>query len=177
MTELLKKCDVRAMASCSIAAIGRGTEKELVKYGLHADMVPSSYDGRTLGRELKQIVKPGEHVLIPRAAIGNRELTEELSEVSGITVDDIATYDTVYTKQEWFDADAAFDSDGTYAVFTSASTVRGFVSAYTDLDHTKVKAVCIGRMTAAEAEKQGMTVYVSEEATLESLVNRITELA
>ncbi|MBQ9272935.1 MAG: uroporphyrinogen-III C-methyltransferase [Mogibacterium sp.] len=175
--ELLGTCDVRTLASCRIAAIGRGTEKELAKYGLRADMIPSVYDGRTLGKELKQLVKEGEHVLIPRAAIGNHELIEELSEVSGIVIDDIATYDTVYVKQEWFDAGKAFDQAGTYAVFTSASTVKGFVNSYPDADCSKIKAVCIGRMTAAEAEKHGMTVFVSEEATLGSLVNKLISVS
>jgi uroporphyrinogen III methyltransferase/synthase len=173
--ELMRISDSRALAGCRIAAIGRGSERELLRHGIRADMIPSVYDGRTLGCELKNQLCKGDRVLIPRAAIGNPELTEELSKADGVIVDDIATYDTVYRSSSWFDADSAFDQAGTYAMFTSASTVRGFVSAYPEMDHSKISAVCIGRMTAAEAEKYGMKVFVSEQATLGSLVQRLED--
>ena len=174
--ELIRYSDARALSGCRIAAIGKGSEKELMKHGIRADMLPSSYDGKTLGCELAQMLKDGDRILIPRAAIGGKELTEELSRVHDVVIDDIATYDTVYKRSAWFDADAAFDQACTYAVFTSASTVRGFVNAYPDMDHSKVEAVCIGNMTAAEAEKYGMKIYVSKNATLESLAWRLEEV-
>ena len=174
--ELMKSGDVRSLASCRIACIGKGTEKELAARGIKADMIPSSYDGKTLGKELRELIKEGDRILIPRARIGNHELIEELSEVDGIEIDDIATYDTVYKKAGWFDADAAFDSSNTYALFTSASTVRGFVNAYPEMDHSKVRAVCIGAMTAAAAEGYGMEVNVSEKATLESMTAKLEEM-
>ena len=49
--ELMKTADVRALSGCRVASIGKGTEAELAKRGIHADMVPSRYDGRTLGVE------------------------------------------------------------------------------------------------------------------------------
>ncbi len=177
MDELMKSYDIRAIAYSRIAAIGKGTEKELRKYGIKADMLPSKYDGKTLGMQLAGYLRKGDRVLIPRARIGNKELTEELSRVKGVTVDDIATYDTVYTSQSWFDADAAFADPHTYALFTSASTVRGFAHAYPELDYRKVNAVCIGEQTAAEAEKRRMKTFVSEEATLEALCTCLEEAA
>ena len=57
-----------------------------------------------------------------------------------------------------------------YAVFTSASTVRGFAKAVSGIDFSKVKAVCIGRQTQAEAEKLGMETYVSEKAAIDSVI-------
>ncbi|MBE6042351.1 MAG: uroporphyrinogen-III C-methyltransferase, partial [Clostridiales bacterium] len=176
MSELLRGKDIRSLSGCRIAAIGSGSEKELLKYGLRADMVPSEYDGRTLGAELAPLLKGGDRVLIPRAKIGNRELIEELSKVSGVSIDDIPTYDTIYNSQDWFDAESAFDDPRTYALFTSASTVRGFVNAYPDMDHSKVRAVCIGKQTRAEADSHGMETYVSDKATLVSLVSRLEDV-
>ena len=173
--ELMKTADVRALAGCRIAAIGKGTEAELAKKGLHADMVPSKYDGRTLGAELSRLLEPGDRVLIPRASIGNKALNEELSKAEDVIIDDIATYDTVYCSAEWFDASKELADPATFALFTSASGVRGFVSAYPDMDHSVVKAVCIGAMTAAEAEKHGMKVWISEEATLLSLAEMLLQ--
>ena len=54
--------------------------------------------------------------------------------------------------------------------FTSASTVRGFVEAVGDMDYTSCRAVCIGRQTAAEAAKYGMRLMISEEASIDSMV-------
>jgi len=173
--ELMKTADVRALAGCRIAAIGKGTEAELEKRGLHADMVPSKYDGITLGAELSELLEQGDRVLIPRARIGNKALVEELSKAKDIIIDDIATYDTVYRSAEWFDASKELADPATFALFTSASGVRGLVNAYPDIDHSAVKAVCIGAMTAAEAEKHGMKVWVSEEATLASLADRLLQ--
>ena len=177
LDELMKTADVRALAGSRIAAIGRGTEKALAERGLRADMIPSSYDGRTLGAELCRLLEPGDRVLIPRASIGNKALNEELSKADGTVIDDIATYDTVYRAPDWFDAAKELSDPRTFALFTSASGVRGFVSAYPDVDHTAVKAVCIGAMTAAEAEKHGMEIWISEEATLASLADRLMQAA
>ncbi|MBR0399744.1 MAG: hydroxymethylbilane synthase [Mogibacterium sp.] len=176
---LMKECDLRALAGCKIAVIGRGSERELIRYGIRPDMIPSVYDGETLGKELAKLLRSGDRILIPRARIGNRALTAELeaSDAADIEISDIASYETVYKKPEWFDAGAVFANDNTYAVFTSASTVRGFVNACPDMDMSCVNAVCIGRQTAAEASKHGMRVYISAEATLESLVQRLEEAA
>ena len=175
MDELMKTADIRALAGCRIAAIGKGTEAELEKRGIHADMVPSKYDGRTLGAELSNLLEPGDRILIPRASIGNKALNEELSKAKDVIIDDIATYDTAYRAAGWFDAARELADPGTFAMFTSASGVRGFISAYPGMDHSMVKAVCIGAMTAAEAEKHGMRVWISEEATLGSLADRLMQ--
>lgn len=55
-------------------------------------------------------------------------------------------------------------------MFTSASCVKAFTSCLTELDYTKIKAVCIGEQTAAAASKYGMQVCVSKKATIDSMV-------
>ena len=37
-------------------------------------------------------------------------------------------------------------------------------------DYNKVKAICIGEQTKAAADKYNMKTYVSEEATIDSMV-------
>ena len=91
---------------------------------------------------------------------------------------DVPTYTTVYTKEQVVDQEKLFgEKDNVMAVFSSASTVRGFASSCPDLDFTKVKAACIGKQTQAEAAKLGMTTYVSKEASMDSLVELICETA
>ena len=169
--------DVRCLGTAKIAVLGSGTEKELIKRGLFADLKPGKFDGDALGKSLKEQLKGGEKLLLPRAMVGNQKLVELLLEVEGVSVDDVATYETVYEQQEVIDAAGEFEKGAIdYAVFTSASTVKGFAKAQEGLDFSKVKAVCIGEKTLEEAKKLGMECYMSENATMESLVERIQEL-
>ena len=175
---LLESRDLRALRGVKLAAIGRGTRKALLNYGLRADFLPSVYDGETLGRELREACAPGSRILIPRAAIGNRELIEELQKDEGLEITDVATYDTEYVASDLIDVRSELErGEVDFAVFTSASTVRGFAASLPDMDFKKVNAVCIGRQTASEAEARGMRIWVSEKATLESLARRVEEAA
>ena len=169
--------DIRSLGNLKIAAIGKGTQKALKERGLYPDLMPEVFDGASLGRKMAQECENGASILIPRAAIGNKEIMEELSKRPDLHVDDLATYDTTYESQELIDEAKEFE-DGKidYAVFTSASTVKGFVKAVPGLDYTKVKAACIGKQTQAEAARYGMTTYVAKEASIDSLVELVIEL-
>ena len=169
--------DIRSLGRAKIAAIGKGTQKALKERGLYPDLMPEVFDGASLGRKMAQECENGASILIPRAAIGNKEIMEELSKRPDLHVDDLATYDTAYESQELIDEAKEFE-DGKidYAVFTSASTVKGFVKAVPGLDYTKVKAACIGKQTQAEAARYGMTTYVAKEASIDSLVELVIEL-
>ena len=59
--------------------------------------------------------------------------------------------------------------------FTSGSTVRGFVNSIKDIDYTAIKAVCIGEQTAAEAQKYGMQITISKEASMDSMMELILD--
>ena len=146
--------------------------------GLKSDFIPSVYDGKTLGEELAKQLNGGERILIPRAAIGNPELTEELKNVPGVTVSDIATYDTVYGSSGAPDVLAVLeDGDVDFAVFTSASTVKGFAESLKGLDFANVRAVCIGKQTRAAADRLGMQTWMAEKATLPDLVDCVKQAA
>ena len=60
--------------------------------------------------------------------------------------------------------------------FTSASTVRGFTGVIKDVDYGKIRAVCIGEQTAAEAEKHGMQVRVADRASMDAMTKKVVEL-
>lgn len=177
MKQLLERYDIRVLGRAKIAALGKGTERELNRYGLRADLIPAVYDGGALGRELAARLIPGMTVLIPRAAIGNHELIDELNRVNNLTLLDIATYDTIYESSQVFDEKAEFESGSIdYAVFTSASTVKGFAEAVKGLDFTCVKAICIGRQTKAAADALGMQTWMSEKATMDSVAAKLEEV-
>ncbi len=169
--------DVRALGSVKVAALGGGTARALGARGIFPDLMPKTYDGASLGRELARICEPGAKILMPRAAIGNREILDILAGRGDLTVEDVATYDTVYHTQDLIDEAGEFASgEISCAVFTSASTVRGFAGACPGLDFTKVKAACIGRQTCQAAEALGMTAYTAKTASTDSLVELVLEL-
>ena len=175
---LFAQGDIRALAKVKIAAIGQGSRKALAAYGLRADYVPSVYDGDTLGAELAAQCEPGARILIPRAAVGNPELAERFRAVPGAVVDDVATYDTEYAASRVLDEKAIIESgEVDFAVFTSASTVRGFAESAAGADISGIRAVCIGRQTEAAARAAGMRTWTAEKATLESLCDRLEQAA
>ena len=63
------------------------------------------------------------------------------------------------------------------AVFTSASTVRGFAACTPGLDYRLVRALCIGKQTKAAADALGMQTSMAKEATIDSLVELALETA
>lgn len=170
LSRLMQTGDCRILCGVRIAVIGRGTQKELISYGLKADFIPSVYDGKTLGRELAEKIQPGARVLIPRAAAGNPELIEALRRADNATIHDLPVYETRYKDMEILDLKTLFESgDTVFTMFTSASTVKGFARIADGLDMARVKAVCIGKQTQAEAARFGMRTWTAECATLESL--------
>ena len=178
--EFLKKNgkDIRALGRAKIAAIGKGTKRELEARGMYPDLMPEVFDGASLGKKMAECCEENSHILIPRAAIGNAEIMRELSVRKDLVVDDVATYETRYEVQSIVDESGAFErGEIDYAVFTSASTVRGFVHALPGLEYSKVKAVCIGKQTAAQAEEYGMHTYTAKEASIDSLVELVIQLA
>lgn len=178
--EFLKKNgkDIRALGRAKIAAIGKGTKRELEARGMYPDLMPEVFDGASLGKKMEECCEENSYILIPRAAIGNAEIIRELSVRKDLVVDDVATYETRYEVQSIVDESGAFErGEIDYAVFTSASTVRGFVHALPGLEYSKVKAVCIGKQTAAQAEEYGMHTYTAKEASIDSLVELVIQLA
>ena len=117
-------------------------------------------------------------VLIPRAAIGSRELVEELEKAGDIDILDIPTYTTEYVTRGIVDAREQIEKGEIhYAVFTSASTVRGFSAVMKDADLSRIKAICIGRQTRAAARAQGMETRMAEKATLDALLEAVVQCA
>ena len=177
--EILKETgkDIRSMAGAKIAAIGSGTGKALEERGIFAEIIPEVYDARALGKELAAACRPGESILIPRASLGSLELVREIHKAEGVVIEDVAIYDTLYETQELIDEKEEFEQGYVdYAVFTSASTVRGFAETVKGLDYALVHAVCIGRQTKAAADALGMRTTMAEKATMDSMVECIEKL-
>lgn len=169
-----KKLDIRRLAGMRIAVIGSGTEKELNGYGLYADLVPEVFDAEHLGMALGEECRGEEKILIPRASAGSRELNRYLKNCQ---VDDIPIYDTVYeTEGLEREREEVLQGKVDDVLFTSASTVRGFAAAMKEIDYTKIRAVCIGKQTKAAADAYGMQTVMSEQATIDSLLETLVRI-
>ena len=163
--------DARALSGLTLAAIGPKTAKALEKHGVTADLVPETYDSDHLAKALEAVEGP---VLLCRASRGSTALPEML-ESKGIPFADVPIYDTVYTSPDPQKVDALL-GEKLLVTFTSASTVRGFVESLPGRDLKNVIGCCIGKQTETEAKKYGLTTVVSQEATMESLMETIKEV-
>ena len=175
LMELLHRTgrDVRALGAIKLAAIGTGTDRELRKHGLHADLIPSVYDGAHLGEALCQ-ENPTGKVLILRAEWGTQAFTDAL-DAHTIAYDDIRCYETRYTAANTEEVRTLL-IPGTIVTFTSASTVTGFIRALgEDTDFSAITAACIGRQTEAEASKYNLHTITAEQATIDALIQKIME--
>ena len=161
--------DARQLGGVRLAAIGSGTARALAGHGLTADLIPSVYDAAHLGAELAE---QGGKVLILRAEIGSTALTEAL-EKGNMAYDDIPVYRTAYENPRSEELRGMLEAgDLPYVTFTSASTVKGFVSSVGEgADFSKVTGLCIGEQTAAEARSHGIAVKVARQATIEAVVD------
>lgn len=162
--------DARYLGSVKIAAIGSGTAKALEEHGIHADYVPEVYDAAHLGEGLARIARG--KVLILRAEEGSRALTQAL-ECGKIAYVDCPIYRTVYENPYSAQLRRQIEAgEFNFVTFTSASTVKGFVSTVgEDADFSHMVGLCIGPQTQEEAAKHRIPTAVSEKATIDALVS------
>ena len=148
--------DVREIGNAKIAAIGSATAEALKNHGLRVDFVPEDFCLESLSGGLEKF---SGRVLMFRALDG-----PELSK----------KFDEIYIYRNEFVKLTHIPEDLDFIIFTSASTVRGFVNSCNDM--RGVKAVCIGRQTADEAERSGFTdIKISKRATVEDIFNAVLE--
>ena len=91
--------------------------------------------------------------------------------------DDIPVYRTVYENPRSEELRGMLEAgELTYVTFTSASTVKGFVSSVGEgADFSQITGLCIGEQTAAEARKHGIAVKIAPKATIDALVDLARE--
>ncbi len=175
MEGLLKTgSDVRVFGNAKLAAIGRATAGELLKYGLCADYVPENYSGADLGALLAGVCTGGERLLLLRAEMSNRSLNR-IIEDAGLCYKELA----VYRTEEISTVDLTEEINSgkiDYVTFSSASAVRGFMKGHKNADPDKFLGVCIGKTTAEEAANYGIKHIVAEKAELDSLVKAVETL-
>lgn len=171
-----KKKDFRVLSGLKIAAIGSQTALTLSDYGIIADFVPEIYDGIHLAEGLCKITAAHEKILLTRAQDGNNEIIDILG-ANGRQYEDVPIYKTIYANPGSQRIEELIcNNPNIYVTFTSASTVEGFVKSGDNFDLKKITGICIGNQTAKAAKKYGIKHYISDEATIESMLKKLKEV-
>ncbi len=120
---------VRAFGAAKIAAVGSSTARALGEAGVRIDFVPSVHEGEALALEWCATQSSPRKVLILRARVAREELVRALAK-AGHVVDDVAIYETRISAD--IDPEPLVDAD--VLLFTSPSTVRGYLSLRAKLE-------------------------------------------
>jgi uroporphyrinogen III methyltransferase/synthase len=170
------KVDIRKLSNIKIAAIGSATASAIKRYGILVDCIPAKYTSKELLNELKKQNVRGCHILLPRADIAGKELTNGLIEL-GAEVKEIIAYRIIIDKKGVSKIKKLLAANQIDIVtFTSSSTVIN-LSSVLGKNHKllqKPLIACIGPVTAETAQKLGLRVdMVAQKQTIPGLVQAI----
>jgi uroporphyrinogen III methyltransferase/synthase len=163
-----------------LAAIGPATAGALRNLGLEPEVVPEEYVAEGLAGSLLGLIRPGERVLLARAADTRDVLVREL-EAAGAFVDEVAAYRTRPAHEDVEELRRALAAGRVDVVtFTSSSTVRHFADLFPSGDLPRllsgVAIACIGPVTRATARELGLEArIVPREYTIAALAHAICQ--
>lgn len=120
-------------AQCAkIAAVGRSTALEVAKHGLKASFVAAEETAEGLCEALMQEMDPSHVFAWPHSALSRRVIPDFL-DANGARYSDCVFYDTHFIQPSPAPSLNEIDE----IVFTSPSTVEGFLRAYGELPKDK----------------------------------------
>lgn len=177
MRELKK--DVRSLGQVKICAIGPVTKRHLEDKGLIVDFMPEKFVAESVLDGLAPLLNKGDKVLLPRADLARPILLDALLDL-GMDVTEVITYNTLFeNKNQEEIIDILQEKKIHLITFTSSSTVMNFLKIFEDDERRNqllegIKIACIGPITAATAEKEGLKPdFVAEDYTVDGLIEVI----
>ncbi len=154
--------DILAPLELKVAALGKGTARELRKRGAKIDFI-GSHPVKLAAQEFVERIGT-DRVLFPVTAIGKRTVQQALSEEQLVEVEAYRTVDQ--------QADLPHDVD--IIAFTSPSNVHSFLKQH-QLP-SGVKVVAIGESTAATLQGVSNPVFIADGYGVLALFDRIMGL-
>lgn len=160
---------LEGLKHCKFAVIGSATGETLKSFGYSVDLCPETFTSEGLAKELVQVAKTEEEIILLRSSIGSPILPKVLKE-HGFVIQDISIYDLEQVEAEQKELPYL-----NYLTFSSASGVELFFAAYGAVPEG-VKCVCIGEVTAKALEKHTDVPYLlAEEITVGGIVASIVK--
>jgi uroporphyrinogen III methyltransferase/synthase len=176
-----KGMDARDLKGPDIAAVGKSTADLLLRYGVNADLIPSTYTGEGLAESLLDQGVEGRNILIPRGLHG-REILPETLRGAGAQVTIAPVYQNCPVEGDRERLIAELKEGAVDMItFTSSSTVRNFL-AMLNMENQKqlqeilsgVKIAAIGPITSKTVTDSGLRVDVQpEEFTITDMIRSI----
>lgn len=169
------KIDIRKLANVNFCAIGPKTKKIIENKGILVDYVPEVFQAEAIFDGLKDLLKPGQRILLPRADLARPFLVESLKRLN-LDVTEVIAYRTVKNSANSQDLlEKLINKEIHVITFTSSSTVRNFMELIkennTDQLLDGITIACIGPITAGTAQQLGLSVdIVAESFTIEGLI-------
>lgn len=148
--------DARSLSTMKVAVIGQATARQLVDYGILADLIPDTESSAGLLEEFGKLDMQNKKVLLPRATMASSELPQGLIEF-GAVVEEVPVYETIETEPANVDFEYIDQ-----ILFTSGSTVRAFTKKFGRIP-PHIKAYCLGRPTQVEAAKHGIDAEIMSQ--------------
>jgi uroporphyrinogen III methyltransferase/synthase len=167
-----------AFRGLRLAAIGPATAEALHAVGLETEVVPEEYVAEGLAARLRDLIQPGERVLLARAAQARDVLVTQL-QAAGANVDEVPAYRTRPAAEDAGPLRGDLARGKVDVVtFTSSSTVRHFAALFPGEDLSRllrgVAVACIGPVTGATARELGLETHiVPTEYTIPALARAI----
>ncbi len=176
-----KGMDARHLKGPDIAVVGKSTADLLLKYGVHADLIPNVFTGEGLAESLLDQGVEGRNILIPRVLHGPEILPETLRG-AGAQVTVVAVYQNCPAEGDKEFLRTELEKGGVDMVtFTSSSTVRNFLALLDEPDQSAlkrllagVKIAAIGPITGKTVTDSGLKVDVQpEQHTIPAMIDAI----
>lgn len=160
--------DIRKIKA-DFAVIGPATEKALKQKGIIPKIMAEKFVAESLFEKMKEVVKNGDKVFLPRAKNARPYLAEVLRK-SGCIVDECYIYETVLGKlpnKQCFD-------DVDIVIFTSPSTVNNMIELVGLDSIKKKKVISIGPITGSTLEKKGIKYEICSEYNTHGIIEKLT---
>lgn len=184
--------DVRKLADCKFAVVGKHTAEELEKHNIYPDFIPDTATGESLAREFcKKILQSGKASIVNQnlhknadndvtvrvCLLAAREASTDVESILGNRCDfhKITAYENkaLPILNDIFEPIMESDGREIEAVFTSASNVRRMYGALPE-QLVISKAYSIGeKTTSALKEQKAGQIIEAEECSYEAILKEI----
>lgn len=170
--------DVRLLKDAKLCAVGPVTAKALTDMGFNIEYMPEEYKAEDMVEGLKDRIKQGDQILLPRANIGRELLVNELEKL-GALVDNIHVYNTAISKESQNTLLEQLKDQSIHIItFTSSSTVKNFIEILGQENISLlegIKIAAIGPITQETAKELGLHVDImAKEYTIDGLVQAMS---